>query len=73
MCSPCIKWEIGASAQQLAPGQGLPAPAEPVEDPAAEEKAPEQAAEKAKPVSSGEAHQPRTDVEIESVESLFDI
>jgi Fe-S oxidoreductase len=46
-----------------------PAPAEPTEEPAAEEKAPEQA----KPASSGEAHQPRTDVEIESVESLFDI
>jgi len=46
-----------------------PAPAEPTAEPAAEEKAPEQA----KPVSSGEAHQPRTDVEIESVESLFDI
>lgn len=42
-----------------------PEQAEPAEEPAAEEKP--------KPVSSGEAHQPRTDVEIESVESLFDI
>ncbi|MGV3563452.1 MAG: (Fe-S)-binding protein [Nocardioides sp.] len=60
--------EAEAAAEEQATEEE-PAPAEPTEEPAAEEKAPEQA----KPVSSGEAHQPRTDVEIESVESLFDI
>ena len=60
--------EAEAAAEEQATEEE-PAPAEPTEKPAAEEKAPEQA----KPVSSGEAHQPRTDVEIESVESLFDI
>ena len=31
------------------------------------------AEESPKPTSSGEAHQPRTDVDIESVDSLFDL
>ncbi len=40
------------------------------EDEPAEEKAAE---EKPKPVSSGEAHQPRTDADIDGAESLFDL
>jgi Fe-S oxidoreductase len=52
--------EEAPAAEEQPTQDEAPAPAEP-------------ATEQPKPTSSGEAHQPRTDVEIESVESLFDL
>ncbi|HRI96875.1 MAG TPA: hypothetical protein PLZ93_14760, partial [Nocardioides sp.] len=65
-----------AAPEAVAPAsQTPPPPVEPVETPAAAPPAePEpEAEEKPKPATSGEAHTPKTDVDINESSSLFDL